>query len=51
MFVMRLSNDRDQAPIRSAISDAGLDDGRPSAPLLGTGEVSAFGAGVPLLMR
>jgi len=45
MFVMRLSNDRDQALIRSAISDAGASM-LTFVPSLGTGEVFAFGAGV-----
>ncbi len=50
MFVMRLSNDRDQALIRSAISDAGATM-LTFVPSLGTGEVFAFGAGVPLPTR
>ena len=50
MFVMRLSNDRDQALIRSAISDAGASM-LTFVPSLGTGEVFAFGAGVPLPTR
>src|SRR4029079_4096344 len=50
MFVMRLSNDRDQALIRSAISDAGSTM-LTFVPSLGTGEVFAFGAGVPLPTR
>jgi hypothetical protein len=50
MFVMRLSNDRDQALIRSAISDAGQSM-LTFVPSLGTGEVFAFGAGVPLPTR
>jgi hypothetical protein len=50
MFVMRLSNDRDQALIRSAISDAGASM-LTFIPSLGTGEVFAFGAGVPLPTR
>ena len=50
MFVMRLSNDRDQALIRSAISDAGSSM-LTFVPSLGTGEVFAFGAGVPLPTR
>jgi hypothetical protein len=50
MFVMRLSNDRDQALIRSAISDAGASM-LSFIPSLGTGEVFAFGAGVPLPTR
>jgi hypothetical protein len=50
MFVMRLSNDRDQALIRAAISDAGASM-LTFVPSLGTGEVFAFGAGVPLPTR
>jgi DNA helicase HerA-like ATPase len=50
LFVMRLSNDRDQALIRSAISDAGASM-LTFIPSLGTGEVFAFGAGVPLPTR
>ena len=50
MFVMRLSNDRDQALIRSAMSDAGASM-LTFVPSLGTGEVFAFGAGVPLPTR
>jgi DNA helicase HerA-like ATPase len=50
MFVMRLSNDMDQALIRSAISDAGASM-LTFVPSLGTGEVFAFGAGVPLPTR
>ena len=50
MFVMRPSNDRDQALIRSAISDAGASM-LTFVPSLSTGEVFAFGAGVPLPTR
>jgi DNA helicase HerA-like ATPase len=50
LFVMRLSNDRDQALIRSAVSDAGANM-LTFVPTLGTGEVFAFGAGVPLPTR
>ena len=50
LFVMRLSNDRDQALIRSAVSDAGASM-LTFVPSLGTGEVFAFGAGVPLPTR
>ena len=50
MSVMRLSNDRDQALIRAAISDAGASM-LTFVPSLGTGEVFAFGAGVPLPTR
>ena len=50
LFVMRLSNDRDQALIRSAVSDAGASLLN-FIPSLGTGEVFAFGAGVALPTR
>jgi hypothetical protein len=50
LFVMRLANDRDQALIRSAVSDAGASL-LMFIPSLGTGEVFAFGAGVPLPTR
>ena len=50
LFVMRLSNDRDQALIRSAVSDAGVSL-LTFIPSLGTGEVFAFGAGVTLPTR
>src|SRR6187399_2207779 len=50
LFVMRLSNDRDQSLIRSAVSDAGSSL-LTFVPSLGTGEVFAFGAGVPLPTR
>ena len=50
LFVMRLSNDRDQALIRSAVSDAGASL-LTFVPSLGTGEVFAFGAGVALPTR
>ena len=50
MFVMRLSNESDQALIRAAVPDAGA--GLLSCvPSLGSGEVLAFGTGVPLPMR
>jgi uncharacterized protein len=47
---MRMTNDRDQAILRSAVSDAAANllDFLPS---LGTGEVFAFGEGVPLPAR
>lgn len=50
LFVMRMSNDRDQEIIRSAVSDAaaGLVD---LVPSLGTREVMAFGEGVSLPSR
>ncbi|MGE3148487.1 MAG: ATP-binding protein [Pseudorhodoplanes sp.] len=50
LFVMRLSNDRDQALIRSAVSDAAANL-LSFIPTLGTAEVFAFGAGVPLPTR
>jgi uncharacterized protein len=50
LFVMRLSNDRDQALIRSAVSDAALNL-LSFIPSLGTQEVFAFGPGVALPTR
>jgi hypothetical protein len=50
LFVMRLSNDRDQALIRSAVSDAAANL-LTFIPSLGTGEVFAFGPGVALPAR
>ncbi len=50
LFVMRLSNDRDQALIRSAVSDAAANL-LSFVPSLGTGEVFAFGPGVALPTR
>ena len=50
LFVMRLSNDRDQALIRSAVSDAAASL-LTFVPSLGTAEVFAFGAGVSLPTR
>ena len=50
LFVMRLSNDRDQALIRSAVSDAALNL-LSFVPSLGTREVFAFGPGVALPTR
>jgi DNA helicase HerA-like ATPase len=50
MFVMRLSNDCDQALIRAGVPDAGVGL-LSSVPSLGTSEVLAFGSGVPLPMR
>ena len=50
LFVMRLSNDRDQALIRSAVSDAAANL-LSFIPSLGTREVFAFGAGVALPTR
>ena len=50
LFVMRLSNDRDQTLIRSAVSDAAANL-LSFIPSLGTGEVFVFGVGVPLPTR
>ena len=50
LFVMRLSNERDQVLIRSAVSDAAADL-LSFIPSLGTGEVFAFGPGVALPTR
>jgi uncharacterized protein len=50
LFALRMTNDRDQAILRSAVSDAAANllDFLPS---LGTGECLAFGEGVALPMR
>lgn len=50
LFVMRLSNDRDQALIRSAVSDAAANL-LSFIPSLGTREVFTFGAGAALPTR
>jgi hypothetical protein len=50
LFVMRLSNDRDQKLIRSAVSDAAASL-LTFIPSLGTCEVFVFGVGVPLPTR
>lgn len=50
MFCMRLSNDRDQTLIRSAVSDAAANL-LSFIPSLGTREVFTFGAGVALPTR
>jgi DNA helicase HerA-like ATPase len=50
LFAMRMSNDRDQALLRSAVSDHGADLFA-FVPSLGTREALAFGAGVPLPTR
>jgi hypothetical protein len=50
LFVMRLSNDRDQSLIRSAVSDAAANL-LSFIPSLGTREVFAFGSGVALPTR
>ena len=50
LFTMRLANDRDQAILRSAVSDAGANL-LAFVPSLSTREVLAFGEGVALPMR
>jgi hypothetical protein len=50
LFVMRLSNDRDQSLIRSAVSDAAANL-LSFIPSLGTREVFTFGAGVAMPTR
>ena len=50
LFAMRMTNDRDQALLRSAVSDAAADL-LGFVPTLGTGEAVAFGEGVPLPAR
>jgi DNA helicase HerA-like ATPase len=50
MFAMRLANDRDQALLRSAVSDAAANL-LGFVPSLGTREVLAFGEGVALPTR
>jgi uncharacterized protein len=50
LFVMRLSNDRDQGQIRSAVSDAALNL-LSFIPSLGTREVFTFGPGVAMPTR
>jgi DNA helicase HerA-like ATPase len=50
LFVMRLSNERDQAFIRSAVSDA-AQNLLSFIPSLGTREVFAFGSGIALPTR
>jgi len=50
LFVMRMANDRDQAIVRAAVSDAAtnlLD----FVPVLGTAEVFAFGEGIAMPAR
>ena len=49
LFAMRMSNERDQAFLAAAVSDA--TNLLAFVPLLGTGEVIAFGEGVPLPAR
>jgi len=50
LFAMRMSNDRDQALLRSAVSDATANL-LAFVPTLGTRETLAFGAGFPLPTR
>jgi uncharacterized protein len=50
LFAMRLANERDQAIVRAAVSDAAASQ-LSFVPALGTGEVIAFGEGVALPIR
>src|SRR5204862_6862050 len=50
LFTMRLANDRDQALLRSAVSDAAANL-LSFVPSLGTGEVVGFGEGMPMPAR
>ncbi len=50
LFCMRMANERDQALVRSAVSDAAANL-MTFVPSLGTREVIAFGEGVPLPTR
>src|SRR5262249_15389920 len=50
LFVMRMANDRDQAILRSAVSDAAANL-LAFVPTLGTREALAFGEGVALRTR
>ena len=50
LFAMRMANERDQAIVRSAVSDAAANL-LAFVPSLGTGEVLAFGEGVALPTR
>src|SRR5206468_12953116 len=50
LFAMRMANDRDQALVRSAVSDAAANL-LAFVPSLGTREVLAFGEGVALPTR
>ena len=50
LFAMRMSNDRDQVLLRSAVSDAAANLFA-FVPSLGTREALAFGAGIPLPTR
>ncbi len=49
IFAMRMSNERDQAFLNAAVADSA--NLLAFVPLLGTGEVIAFGEGVPLPAR
>jgi DNA helicase HerA-like ATPase len=50
LFAMRMSNDRDQALLRSAFSDSGANH-LAFVPVLGIGEALAFGVALPLPTR
>lgn len=50
LFAMRMANDRDQALLRSAVSDAATNL-LSFVPTLATGEAVAFGEGVPVPVR
>lgn len=50
LFALRMANDRDQALLRSAVSDAGASL-LSFVPTLGIGEAIAFGEGVPVPVR
>ncbi len=50
LFAMRMSNDRDQGLLRSAVSDSAANL-FPFIPALGTREALVFGVGVPLPTR
>src|SRR4029078_11489808 len=50
LFAMRMSNERDQVLLRSAVSDSAVNL-FPFVPALGTREALAFGVGVPLPTR
>jgi len=50
LFTMRLANEKDQAIVSAAVSDAGASQ-LSFVPALGTGEVIAFGEGVALPVR
>src|SRR5207253_4651505 len=50
LFAMRMANDRDQALLRSAVTDAAANL-LAFVPSLGTREALAFGVGIPLPTR